>query len=230
MLELENPHSILAALEVRPQDVLGLRVPQGKRFPGVWKEILELAQKHGVRILEDRSLARIRARVRPRVPVTAFDLFSSGRPFEAKQVWLALEELQDPQNVGAIFRTAAFFGVRGVLLTQERSAPLTSTVYDVASGALEFLPFAIQTNLKHAFEIAQEAGVWILGTSEHALSPLSEVFQDRPWLVILGNEEKGMKPSTARHCDLLCRVPAKGRLGSLNVSVTSGIVLHALTS
>ncbi len=229
MLDLENPHSILAALKLRPQDILSLRVAQGKKFSGIWQEILDLAQKHYIRIIEDRELSGMQARVRARAPVMTSELFSSVKTWQSQQVWLALEELQDPQNVGAIFRTAAFFGIQGVILTQQRSSPLTSTVYDVASGALEMVPFAMQTNLKQAFEIAQEAGVWVLGTSEHASGRLDQVPKDRPWLVVLGNEEKGIKPLTARHCDLLCRIPAKGNLSSLNVSVASGIILCALT-
>jgi 23S rRNA (guanosine2251-2'-O)-methyltransferase len=146
-----------------------------------------------------------------------------------KGLWLALDCLTDPQNVGAIFRSASFFGVQGILLTQERSAPLTSAVYDVATGGLEHVPFAIQPNLQRAFEVAKEAGLWILGTSEHAKQSFRKVERDRPWLLVLGNEEKGMRRLTEESCDVVCQVPPQGGVTSLNVSVAAGVLISALS-
>jgi 23S rRNA (guanosine2251-2'-O)-methyltransferase len=131
--------------------------------------------------------------------------------------------------VGAIFRTAAFFGVQGVLLTQERSAPLTSTVYDVASGGMESIPFAVEVNLQRAFEKAKDAGLWILGTSEHAQEDFSTIKRDRPWLLVIGNEEKGMRRLTEEACDVLCKITPAGNVTSLNASVAAAIFISKLT-
>jgi 23S rRNA (guanosine2251-2'-O)-methyltransferase len=146
-----------------------------------------------------------------------------------KGLWLALDCLQDPHNVGAIFRTAAFFGVQGILMTQERSAPLTAAVYDVACGGIECVPFTVQASLQRGFEKAKEAGLWILGASEHAHDSLSSIQRDRPWLLVIGNEENGMRRLTEEACDVLCRIPPAGRVTSLNASVAASILIHALS-
>jgi 23S rRNA (guanosine2251-2'-O)-methyltransferase len=167
--------------------------------------------------------------VRERSPLAVEQLFQNAASrANGKGLWLALDSLQDPHNVGAIFRAAAFFGVQGIILTQDRSAPMTSTVYDVASGGLEYVPFAMPSNLQNAFEIAKKAGVWILGTSEHAHDDLNSIQRDRPWLLVLGNEEKGMRRLTEESCDLLCKVSGQGKVTSLNVSVAAGIMISRL--
>jgi 23S rRNA (guanosine2251-2'-O)-methyltransferase len=171
------------------------------------------------------------ASIKERAGISAEELFEDAK--ERKNghgLWLALDSLTDPHNVGAIFRAAAFFGVEGILLTEERSAPLTGTVYDVACGGVEYVPFTLQTNLQRAFEIAKDAGLWILGTSEHANDDLAKIEKDRPWLLVLGNEEKGMRRLTEETCDVLCKIPALGKVTSLNVSVAAGIFISSLTS
>ena len=114
-------------------------------------------------------------------------------------------------------------------MTQEHSAPLTGTVYDVASGGVEYVPFSVHTNLIRGIEIAKKAGLWILGSSEHARDEIGGISDDRPWLLILGNEEKGMRRLTEESCDVLCRIPSRGDVTSLNVSVSAAIMISALT-
>jgi 23S rRNA (guanosine2251-2'-O)-methyltransferase len=145
-------------------------------------------------------------------------------------VWLALDCLQDPHNLGAIFRTAAFFDVRGILVTRDRSAPMSSTVYDVASGGAEAVPFAIATNLATALKSAKDAGVWILGSSEKVARPVCEIPHDRPWLLVIGNEEHGLRRLTLDLCDEVCAIEPRGSVRSLNASVAAGILVATLTS
>jgi 23S rRNA (guanosine2251-2'-O)-methyltransferase len=168
--------------------------------------------------------------VRERPSVSVEELFqNASQRNSGKGIWLALDHLQDPHNVGAVFRAAGFFGIQGIILTQDRSAPLTGIAYDVASGGIESVPFTLQTNLQQAFRLAKDAGMWVLGTSEHAHDPLSSIQQDRPWLVVLGNEEKGMRRLTEESCDLLCRIPGLGKVTSLNVSVAAGVLMYQLS-
>ena len=144
-------------------------------------------------------------------------------------LWLALDAIQDPHNVGSIFRTAAFFGVRGVVMTADRAAPLSAVVYDVASGGVEAVPFAVETNLRRALEAAKAAGLWILGSSEHAERGVDAVARDRPWLLVLGNEEGGLRRLTLETCDEVCRIaPGGDAVTSLNVAVAAGILIAAL--
>jgi 23S rRNA (guanosine2251-2'-O)-methyltransferase len=190
------------------------------------------------------GIAEATVKERPDVPLEVlFGVGASQEPAIASQeaaiegekpasprLWLALDQLQDPHNVGAIFRTAAFFGVAGILLTRDRSAPLNGTVYDVASGALEVVPFSHPANLSRGLEIAKAAGLWVLGASEHAARDVGEIDRDRSWLLVLGNEERGLRRLTLDTCDETCRLTARGEIGSLNVSVAAGVLIALLTT
>lgn len=239
-LTLKNPHSVLEALRFRPHDVLEVRVSR-TGASGAWQTVAQAAREVHVPLKTVNPPERVEAGfrgagrtaaaeavVRERAPVDIRDLFADAAT-AARGVWLALDQLQDPQNVGAIFRTAAFFGIRGILLTRHKSAPLTAAAYDVASGGVEHVPFALVANLAQGLALAKETGLWVLGTSEHAPKSIWEVDRDRNWMVVLGNEEAGLRRLTAETCDELYRIPSAGGVGSLNVSVAAGVVLAALT-
>jgi 23S rRNA (guanosine2251-2'-O)-methyltransferase len=239
LLHLKNPHSVLAAIEARPQDVFEVRVPP--RTPSdAWREVATQAARRGIAVKSILPSEKPRGRrdekssreggteglVKERSETTFDDLFAGAR--ERPGLWLALDTLQDPHNVGAIFRTAAFFGVRGIVLTRDRSAPLSATVYDVASGGIELVPFH-SANLNQAIEVAKEAGLWTLGTAEEATQDVSEVPRDRSWLIVMGNEEQGLRRLVREHCDEVCRISGQGGLTSLNVSVATGVMLGLMT-
>jgi 23S rRNA (guanosine2251-2'-O)-methyltransferase len=241
-LQLRNPHSVLAVFKARPDAVVELRLSDA-RPSGAWADVAALAARHRVPVLRQASPADRRARpdapgrrgtseatVKEKPGVELNELFASAseNPREAA-LWLALEGIQDPHNVGAVFRSAAFFGVRGIVVTRDRSVPLNATVYDVASGGIECVPFSVQTNLVRAIESAKKAGLWVLGSSEHARDDLAGIDRGRPWLLVLGNEEKGLRRLTLEHCDQICRLTPKGKIGSLNVSVAAGVLMAALT-
>jgi 23S rRNA (guanosine2251-2'-O)-methyltransferase len=164
----------------------------------------------------------------PKSGISLQELFEPKPEDGSYGVWIALDSLTDPHNVGAIFRLAGFFGIRGILMTSERSAPLTSTVYDVSCGGVEAVPFTEQINLKQALDFAKKSDLWILGTSEHADQSYLDVPRDRHWLVVFGNEEKGMRRLTQESCDVLCQIPSEGEVKSLNVSVAAGVLISRL--
>ena len=244
-LELKNPHSVLASIETRPEDVFEIRVGTESPSPA-WAEVLAAAQASRVRITKLGKIARrdhrasdekserqtlISAFVRERTDVTLEELCSEvSTKAGGHGLWLALDNLQDPHNVGAIFRTAAFFGVQGIVVTKDRSAPMNGTVYDVAAGGVEHIPFSIVPNLARAVAVAKESGLWVLGTSEHATDDVSQLDRGRPWLLIVGNEEKGMRRLTLEHCDTICRISPRGLVTSLNVSVATGIMIATLAT
>lgn len=236
MLTLRNPHSVLAALATRPEDVQEVRLPGG-RAQGAWERVVAEADRleRPVRGFDaDRRHPRegggrsgAEALVHERIPAHLGQMFDSPA---AGHLWLALDEVQDPHNVGAIFRAAAFFGVRGIVTTDVRAASLTSVVYDVASGGVEAVPFAVEKNLRRALEAAKAAGVWVLGTSEHAERDVEEIPRDRPWLLVMGNEESGLRRLTLETCDDVCRITPRGQdVTSLNVSLAMGILVAMLS-
>jgi 23S rRNA (guanosine2251-2'-O)-methyltransferase len=232
---------VQAAITARPRDVLEVRLPP-HRPSTAWQSVAELARAAGVAIRtelqavprktdrggksERQSVAS--AIVRERTGVLSPELWAdlAERPHG---LWLALDCLQDPHNVGAIFRTAAFFGVRGIVLTTDRSAPMSSTVYDVAAGGVEAVPFAPVTNLAQTLRDAKQAGLWLLGSSEHATREVSEVPRDRPWLLVIGSEEHGLRRLTRELCDEVCRIAPRGPIATLNASVAAGVLMAALT-
>ncbi|MFA7250226.1 MAG: RNA methyltransferase [Dehalococcoidia bacterium] len=236
-LTLRNPHAVLAAFEARPADIFSVRLPGG-RAPGGWERVAAQARHFGTPVAEgERADPRRREReggragpeasVKERAPVGLDVLFAG---VGAGGLWIALDSIQDPHNVGSIFRSAAFFGVRGIVMTSDRAAPLSSVVYDVASGGVEAVPFAIETNLRRALEAAKAAGLWILGSSEHAARGVEEIPRDRPWLLVLGNEEEGLRRLTLETCDEVCLIPPRGdAVTSLNVSVAAGILIATLS-
>lgn len=247
-LHLRNPHSILAALETRPRDVSEIRL-NTNRPHGAWGKIAQIASEHRIPVVqgaERRDSGRRQKRSPPkdggrtgageavlnaRSDVSLETLFRDSKSRAGgKGVWLAFDCLQDPHNVGAIFRSAAFFGVEGIIVTKDRSAPLNSTVYDVAAGGVDYVPFSLQTNLSRTLEMAKSVGMWILGTSEHTETDITEVDRDRPWLLVVGNEEKGMRRRTTENCDVICRLTPRGQVTSLNVSVAAGILIASLAS
>jgi len=244
VLELRNPHSVLAALSCRPQDVIELRL-HGTKPTGAWKEVTYAAMEQGIPIRREVPRRKSRrsqhakgtersgaaqATVKPRNESTLHTLFAdAGSGTSPAGLWIALDCLQDPHNVGAIFRTAAFFDVQGIVVTHDRSAPLNATVYDIASGGMEHVAFSVQSNLARTMVHAKHSGFWILGTSEHAEQDVSDIDRDRPWLLVLGNEEKGLRRLTRENCDVVCKLSSRGAVTSLNVSVAAGILIASLT-
>ena len=233
---LKNPHSILAVLDKRPQDVYEIKLVNSS---GIWDEVKARAEEIGIRIDTSGKTRRNRkedsarggtseAQIKEH-PGVSLDAITVEVSDNQPGLWIALDTLQDPQNVGAIFRSAAFFGAKGIVLTRDRSAPLSSAVYDVASGGIEHMPFSVQTNLSRTLDEAKKAGLWILGSSERADMDLSQVNPDRPWLLVLGNEERGLRRLTLEKCDTVCQIPSRGDLPSLNVAVAAGILMHRLS-
>ena len=237
----------MAALKHRPDDVREIRVPAG-RPQGAWADVADVARSENVSVVAQQLDAGSRRGKKTQGKserigtATAMvcdhpGIAAPGKLLNAAAesdqtdtgLWLALDCLQDPHNVGAIFRTAAFFGVKGILLTKDRSAPMTATVYDVAAGGVESVPFCLVPNLARSLDIAKKAGLWLLGTSEHEATSYVDVLPDRQWLLVIGNEEKGLRRLTLDNCDVVCGIPPQGDVTSLNASVAAAIMIARLS-
>jgi len=241
-LVLKNPHSVLEILKTRPKAVKKLLIAEKhENSSSPWAEVLKIAKKLKIPVqdpktkqkdpgkkkpvqkTEERRTASAEAEVEPKTPIELEKVFH--KKTEGYGLWLALDCLQDPHNVGAIFRTASFFGISGIIMMQDRAAPLSGIVYDTASGGVEHVPFCIVGNLKHALQKAKDSDVWVLGASEHAKLPLKSIGLDRHRIIVIGNEEKGMRRLTEEQCDEVCKIPSLGKVGSLNASVAAGIMM-----
>jgi 23S rRNA (guanosine2251-2'-O)-methyltransferase len=161
----------------------------------------------------------------PLEPLSIEDL---GTPAEG--VILMLDQVTDPQNVGAIFRSAAAFGARGLVLQDRHAPPLTGALAKAAAGAVDALPHARAVNLSRALETLAELGWRAVGLDGEADLTLAETLDGRPTVLVLGSEGEGLRRLVAEHCDVLARIPMPGGFESLNVSAAAAVALYAATA
>ena len=145
---------------------------------------------------------------------------------DKKPLLLILDGVTDPHNLGACLRVADGAGADAIIVPKDRSAQLNTTVSKVASGAAETMPFVVVTNLARSMRELQEAGVWLIGTSDDAEKTLYEVDLTGPVGIVMGAEGEGMRRLTKETCDELVSIPMFGGVESLNVSVASGVCLY----
>jgi 23S rRNA (guanosine2251-2'-O)-methyltransferase len=195
--QIEGRFGRLPALETADNQLIAHALPQGAVHQGV----------------------ALRA-----APLESADL-ADFRP-ERGAVLLMLDQVTDPQNVGAILRSAAAFGARGVIL-QERHAPrFTGALAKAAAGALEQIPVARTVNLSRALETLTELGWRTVGLAGGAERNLAEVLDGAPVVLVLGSEGEGLRRLVGEHCDELAKIPMPGGFESLNVSAAAAVALY----
>ena len=140
-------------------------------------------------------------------------------------LFLVLDHVQDPHNLGACLRTADAAGVQGVILTRDQSVGITPVVAKVASGAAETVPVYRVTNLARALTWLKEAGIWVAGAAGEADRTVYETDLNVPLALVMGAEGKGMRRLTRESCDFLVKIPMAGTVESLNVSVATAVLL-----
>jgi 23S rRNA (guanosine2251-2'-O)-methyltransferase len=167
------------------------------------------------------------ARVRPSAALTEDFLFDTLLPgLSGPALLLVLDSVTDPHNLGACLRSADAFGAHAVIVPKDHSAPLNATARKVASGAADVVPLISVTNLARALRMLQEAGIWVVGAAGESASELRTVDLCGPVALVLGAEGTGLRRLTREHCDYLAAIPMSGSVGSLNVSVATGVFLY----
>ncbi len=145
---------------------------------------------------------------------------------EASPLLLVLDCVQDPHNLGAILRTADGAGVTAVVAPKDKSVGLTDTVRRISVGAADTVPFFQVTNLSRTMRKLQDAGVWLVGTSDAGEQTLYETKLTGPLGIVMGAEATGMRRLTEENCDFLIKIPMAGKVECLNVSVATGVCLY----
>jgi 23S rRNA (guanosine2251-2'-O)-methyltransferase len=228
-------HAVRAVLGARPGDVLRLVVVTGRDDPRM-RELRDLAAARGVRATQaaaeelDRETGGaahqgVLAEVRPRAALDEnglLDLVVAARP---PILVLVLDGVSDPHNLGACVRTADAAGADAVVAPRDRAAGLTPVVRKVAAGAAETMPFAQVTNLARSLKDLKAAGLWIAGTAEDGERDLFDADLTGSLALVMGAEGRGLRRLTRESCDYCLRLPMRGAVASLNVSVAAGIAL-----
>lgn len=141
-------------------------------------------------------------------------------------LYLVLDSVQDPHNLGACIRTAVAAGVTAVIIPKDRAAGINETVRKVASGGVEDMTIVTVVNLVRALQELKQAGVWLVGTAGAASQSIYDIDMQTATAIVMGGEEKGLRSSVARECDYLAAIPLLGDIESLNVSVAAGVTLY----
>jgi len=144
---------------------------------------------------------------------------------ERQPLFLILDGITDPHNLGACLRTADAAGVDAVIAPKDNSASLNATVRKVACGAAESVPFIQVTNLARTMKDIQQRGIWITGTTGNSDDSIFDADLKGPLAIVMGAEGKGMRRLTTENCDYLVKLPMAGSVSSLNVSVATGVCL-----
>lgn len=148
----------------------------------------------------------------------------------AEAVIVALDQVQDPQNLGAICRTAECAGAAGVVIPARRAVEVTPAVCKASAGAVEHVAVARVRNLADFLEAAKAAGLWCYGATAGGGLDYREVDWSAGSVLVLGSEGSGLRPRVAAACDASVRVPLRGRVESLSVSAAAAVLIYAATS
>ncbi len=230
-------HAVRFALQGTPESVFELWVKEDKKPSHDIVQIKKIAKKNAIsiqtvtaRTLEEKThssqhqgIALLR---QARHVNNENDLQSWLKEYEDKlKLFLILDNVQDPHNLGACLRTADAAGVDGIIVSKDNSVGLTPTVCKVASGAAETITFYTVTNLARTIRQLKEHNIWITGTDGEAEQSLYQTDFTLSVALVLGAEGQGLRENTRKHCDQLISIPMNGTVESLNVSVATGVCL-----
>jgi 23S rRNA (guanosine2251-2'-O)-methyltransferase len=232
-----NP--VLEALKVHPHEVVRVlleRGREGRRSQGAYR-VAHAAAQAGVRV-EDVRQGELAHRSRSGVHQGVGAELADFRYAELEEVLtgvrdpallLVLDGVTDPQNLGALVRSAHALGAHGVVLPKDRAAGVTPAAFKAAAGALEHCPVARVTNLSRALEQMKERGIWTVALAAEADRELSALDLTVPTALVLGSEGAGVRPLVRKTCDHLARVPMAGQVASLNVAAAGAVALYEVS-
>jgi 23S rRNA (guanosine2251-2'-O)-methyltransferase len=154
------------------------------------------------------------------------DLLRAAAESNRPALFLILDGVEDPRNLGAILRTAETAGAHGVIIPERRAAGLTESVAKAAAGAMEYVPVVKVVNIVNTIVELKKNGIWIAGAEAGSATSFWDADLARPIALVLGGEDKGIRRLVQEHCDYLVSLPLMGHITSLNVSVAAGVLLY----
>ncbi len=227
-------HAVTARLRRTPDSIQELYVATGRQDVRA-RDLLKQAELSGVRVIQTDSarldgmagtrrhqgvVAKVDGRIRELKLSDVLDTLNEPALF------LVLDGVQDPHNLGACLRVADGAGVHAVIAPKDKAVGLNATAIKVASGAADSVPYITVTNLARALKEMQEAGVWLVGMDENGEKDIYQSDLTGSVALVMGAEGDGLRRLTKETCDYLVRIPMMGTVESLNVSVASGVCLY----
>lgn len=230
-------HSVMEALKSKKRNVTQIYVSDSKAGHRAVEDIIRLAKRSNVRIdrIDNKTLDRlthnanhqgIMAKVQP---IKLMKLSNAIYEADGKkdELWLAVDEMTDPQNLGAIIRSASCLGFSTIILPQRRTVGITPAVYKVACGAIENINIVEVANLSAALIDLKEEGFWIYG-ADMAGKPIHKTEYASPAVLVIGSEGFGIREKTAENCDEVISIEQqlKGSVDSLNAAAAASILMY----
>ncbi len=233
---IEGRNPVIEALRAgRP--ISKILMDRNAQLHGAAAQILQLAKGKGVMVeLVDKQIIDRQSVTGSSQGVMAFaaakdyvsldDLLSI--PLERREpaLYLVLDGIEDPHNLGAILRTAEATGVHGVVIREKRAVGLTPAVVKASAGAVEYVPVAMVTNISQAILTLKKNNVWVTGIDVSGEQDYSRVDFSLPAAIVIGGEGKGLSDLAGKRCDSIASIPMKGKVTSLNASVAAAVVMY----
>ena len=233
--QIEGRNSVLELLE-SGKDINKIFIERGEKHGSITKIIAKAKERKIVTVEVEREKINQMAQTENAQGVIAIvppfdyceveDILNVAKERNEKPFILILDGIEDPHNLGAIIRTAETAGVHGIIIPKRRACSVNSTVYKVASGAVEHMKIARVNNLNDEIKYLKENDVWIYGTAIEAKKYYYEENLTGAIAIVIGNEGEGMTRLVRENCDVLLKIPMKGQITSLNASVSAGIVMY----
>lgn len=233
--QIEGRNAVLELLETG-KDINKIFIANGEKHGSINKIISIAKERRIVTVEVDRAKLNQMAMSDNHQGVIAIvppfdyceveDILECANKRNEKPFILILDGIEDPHNLGSIIRTAETAGVHGIIIPKRRAATVNSTVYKVSAGAVEHMNIARVNNINETIKFLKENDVWICGTDMDARNYYYDEKFDGPIAIVIGSEGFGMSRLVKDNCDFLVKIPMKGKITSLNASVSAGIVMY----
>jgi 23S rRNA (guanosine2251-2'-O)-methyltransferase len=214
---------ILLADNIKPGDAVTeiLRLAQAKGIP------VERVARH---IIDKQSITDANQGVIAYAAVKEYvsldDLLAISAEKNEPSLYVILDGIEDPQNLGSILRTAYASGIHGVIIRERRAAGLTATVAKASAGAMWYMPVASVSSVAQAIETLKKNNVWVIGIDRSGTVEYSQMDFKSPVAIVIGSEGKGLSELVTKRCDFLANIPMRGEITSLNASVAAALVMY----
>ena len=233
--QIEGRNAVLELLE-SGKDINKIFVEKGEKHGSINKILAKAKERKVIIVEKDKKQMKEMAQVENYQGVIAIvppfeyceieDILEEAKNRNEKPFILILDEIEDPHNLGAIIRTAETAGVHGIVIPKRRAASVNSTVNKVSAGATEHMKIARVNNITETIKFLKKNDVWICGTDMNTKQYYYQENYKIPIAIVIGSEGFGISRLVKENCDFMVKIPMKGKITSLNASVSAGIIIY----